>query len=167
MIDMDVELMDGVVVNGVRVALAVASGGAVDSAATSVSGQTPDPEVRTVKRRFIRKTEDKLRVVREFDACKSVGEKGALLRREGIYSSYVYRWRDELDKRALLGLSNQKRGPKADPARSEKLRIAELEKENIRLEKELKKSRIIIDVQKKLSELLGIAQDPPTEDAQS
>jgi len=167
MMNMTKELMDGVIVDGVCVSAPPASGGAEESAAMPASGRTPDPEVRVAKRRLIRKMQDKLRIVREFDACKSMGEKGALLRREGIYTSYIYRWRHELNQRALLGLSNQKRGPKADPARNEKLRIAELQKQVLHLEKELKKSHIIIDVQKKLSEILGIAQDSLVEGVQS
>ena len=163
MIDIDVKLMDGVGVGIDGVGVAGASGRVLESAAAAPTA-VPDPEVRSTGRRSIRKTADKLRIVREFDACKNAGEKGAILRREGIYGSYITRWRDEIDKRALLGLSDQKRGPKPDPARKEKLRIAELEKQTQRLEKSLRKAHIIIDVQKKLSEVLGITLRPPTEE---
>lgn len=159
MIDMTMELMDGVAVNGAGTPAGAVSGGAAINAgvATASSERIPNPEVREVKRRTYRKIEDRRRIVKEFDACVSVGEKGAVLRREGIYASYIHRWRHELDQRALLGLSNQKRGPKEHPAKKEKLHIATLEKQIVRLEKDLKKCRIIIDVQKKLSEVLGIA----------
>lgn len=169
MIDMTMELMDGVgVLNGVGVSAVGAPMPAAmkNAAAVPVSGLAPDPEVHEVKRKRIRKLEDKLRIVREFDGCSSAGERGALLRREGIYASYVHRWRYDLDQRTLFGLSNHKRGPKADPARKEKLRIIELEKQLLRTEKDLKKAHIIIDVQKKLSEILGIAL-PPVEDMPS
>lgn len=167
MIDIGVELMDGVGVgmDGVNGAGGgrgtVVEGLGLAAGSVAASAQAPDPEVRPIQRRFIRKVEDKLRLVREFDACRTTGEKGALLRREGIYSSYICRWRQDLDKKAL-SVPNQKRGPKPDPARKEKLQIAALQKQNLRLEKELKKAHIIIDIQKKLSEVLGIPLRPPT-----
>lgn len=169
MMDMSSELMDRVIANGAGTpAGGIPGNAAINTAVLPVSsGLTPDPEVREIKRRFIRKAEEKLRIVREFDACVSVGDKGAILRREGIYSSYIHRWRKERDQKALLGLSGQKRGPKEALAKEEKLRIAELEKQVLRLEKDLKKCHIIIDVQKKVSEILGIAQEPPVDGAQS
>jgi transposase len=160
MIDMGVELMDGVGVNGAGTPAGVGFGSAAKNVAAA-----PDPEVSEVRKRIIRSAEDRFKVVREFDACRGAGEKGAILRREGIYASYIYRWRHERDQ-AVAGLSNQKRGPKADPARKEKLHIVALEKQVARLEKDLKKCHIIIDVQKKLSEVLGITL-PQVEDMPS
>ena len=169
MIDSTKELMNQAGINGTRASVVgVSEDVAINTAVMSESsGQLPDPEVREVKRRLYRKLEDRHRIVKEFDACVNAGDKGAVLRREGIYASYIHRWRREIDQRALLGLSSQKRGPKEDPAKKEKLRIATLEKQVLHLEKDLKKCHIIIDVQKKISEILGIAQEPVTEDPRS
>jgi len=154
------ELMDGVGVNG-----AGTPAGGVFGATVKSTAAVPDPEVSEARKRIIRSAEDRFKIVREFDACKNSGEKGAILRREGIYASYVSRWRQERDQ-ALTGLSNKKRGPKPDPAKTEKLRIVSLEKQVVRLEKDLKKCHVIIDFQKKLSEILGIDL-PPVEDTPS
>jgi len=124
----------------------------------------PEPEVLEKKRNRYRSGPEKLRILQEIDTAPS--EKGAIIRREGIYSSYVTRWQKDRENGTLLGLSGQKRGRKKHPAHEEKMRIAQLERQNARLEKDLKKCHIIIDVQKKVSEILGITLDPvPDEDA--
>ena len=89
------------------------------------------------------------------------GEVGALLRREGLYSSHLTHWRQQLaahDART----PEPKRGRKPDPARPEKLRLEKLERENARLEKRLMQAEAIIDAQKKLCALLGL----PSSEAQ-
>ena len=118
----------------------------------------PDPEVteRAKRRRFT--AEYKLRILREADACKRDGDLGALLRREGLYSSHLTTWRRQRDEIAKAGLKARKRGPKskaADP------RVKKLERENARLKRRLEEAETIIDFQKKLSKLLGIQIKTP------
>ena len=128
----------------------------VDSGARGPAG-APDPEVpeRPKRRRFT--AEYKLRILREADACKGYGDLGALLRREGLYSSHLTVWRRQRDEIAKAGLKARKRGPKAkavDP------RVKQLERENVRLKRRLEEAETIIDFQKKLSALLGIPLKP-------
>ena len=125
--------------------------------------QEPDPEVmaKPQRRRFT--AEEKLRILEAADACKH-GELGALLRREGIYYSTLSKWRAARDRGAFAALENQKPGPKATEPHPAERRLAELERENQRLRDELTKARVIIDVQKKVSELLGLSpQDDSSE----
>ena len=117
------------------------------------AGDVPDPEVveKPKRRRF--SAEYRLRIVREADACKEPGEIGALLRREGLYSSLLTAWRRQRDEGALEGLRSKKRGPKAkavDP------RVKRLERENARLKRKLEQAETIIDIQKKVAGILGI-----------
>ena len=117
----------------------------------------PDPEVvpTAKRRRFTAK--EKLRILEEADACTEPGELGALLRREGIYSSYLSRWRRGRDRGQLQALSPKRRGPKP-PANSELMReMAKLRRENERLRARLAQAETIIEAQKKLSEVLGLA----------
>ena len=90
------------------------------------------------------------------------GSIGALLRREGLYSSHLDKWRKQRDRGALAGLGGQKRGRKPDPQAAE---IARLERENEQLRSRLERAERIIDVQKKLAELLGTmsAETPNSE----
>lgn len=122
------------------------------------AGGAPDPEVvpRATRRRF--SAAYKLRVVQEADACTQPGETGALLRREGLYTSHLTGWRRARDEGQLSALAPKRRGPKpgADPDRALKKRNDQLERENARLVKRLEAAEIIIDVQKKVSRLLGI-----------
>jgi transposase-like protein len=136
-----------------------------EGAETGRSNQ-PDPEVpaKTPRRSFT--AEYKLRILRELDTCTEQGQKGALLRREGLYSSNVTRWREQLDKGLLHGLG-QKRGRKPKKNVPEKKRIDELERENAKLRDQLKKAETIIDVQKKISEALGIPQNSNDKDDRS
>jgi transposase-like protein len=97
-----------------------------------------------------------LGIVEAADACREPGEVGALLRREGLYTSHLSIWRQQRREGALDGLSPNKRGRK--PRRpAEAKRIEQLEGENRRLREELRKAHVIIDVQKKVSRLLGNA----------
>jgi transposase-like protein len=115
----------------------------------------PDPEVKATPRRSF-SARDKLRILEEADACTAPGEVGALVRREGIYSSYLTRWRRARDRGQLDGLKSKKRGPKksADQALTEE--NAALRRENERLRARLQQAETIIDVQKKLSQILGV-----------
>ncbi|PIV84627.1 MAG: transposase [Nitrospirae bacterium CG17_big_fil_post_rev_8_21_14_2_50_50_9] len=101
--------------------------------------------------------------MKQADACTEPGALGALLRREGLYSSNLTTWRRQRDRGALSALTPKKRGRKEsvrDPhqAENEKLR-----RENERLTKRLRQAEIIIDVQKKISQILGIPLATPEE----
>ena len=122
------------------------------SAATPA--RPPDPEVpaKANRRRF--KAEYKLKILREVDACTEPGAVGALLRREGLYSSHVTSWRKQRDDGALKEMSGRRRGPAKDPAKAERREIERLQRENARLKKKLANAELVIDVQKKLSETL-------------
>ena len=109
---------------------------------------------RRQRRRFT--PEEKARIVHEAGRCKERGELGALLRREGIYSSHLTNWRAQLHREGLAGLAPKRRGPK--PVKDDKdRRIEKLEKEKARLEKELRISKGLIEIQLKAHEILGIA----------
>ena len=120
------------------------------------AGSHPDPEVteRPTRRRFT--AEYKLRIVREAAACKEPGELGALLRREGLYSSHLAAWRKQVAKGSLQGLKTKSRGPKPSPDKVLQQKIAKLEKENARLKRKLEEAEIILEFQKKAADLLGI-----------
>jgi len=128
-----------------------------DSSPLSASGkQSPtevDPEVNAKPERRKFSAEYKRRILEEADACTEAGQIGALLRREGLYSSNLVHWRRQRAEGALKALSPKKRGPKPDPLADEN---AALRRRNERLEAELKRAETIIEVQKKLSELLGL-----------
>ena len=123
--------------------------------------RAPDPEVteRAKRRRFT--AEYKLRVLRKADTCKGDGDVGALLRREGLYSSQLAAWRRQRDELAKAGLKPRKRGPRAkvvDP------RVKQLERENARLKRRLARVELMLDIQKKASEMLGIPLSHPNKD---
>ena len=113
-----------------------------------------DPEVRAVAKRRQFSAAYKLSVLAEADQASAPGAIGALLRREGLYSSQLTQWRRERDTGALEALS-RRRGRKAKMTAEQK-RIAGLEARNARLEHELSQAHTIIEVQKKLCTLLGL-----------
>ena len=106
------------------------------------------------RRRFT--VEYKRGVVREADSCKGLGEVGALLRREGLYSSHLSAWRAARDRGELAGIGSRKRGPAPTPVDPRDKRVTELERENRRLLKRAERAEALVGVQKKVSELLGI-----------
>ena len=112
----------------------------------------PDTEVIPKAKRRQFTAAYKQRVLKEYEACAELGEKGALLRREGLYSSHITDWRRQQARGALVGLAQRRRGSKVDPQAAE---IAKLKRENERLRKRLEKAELIIDVQKKVSQMLG------------
>ena len=116
----------------------------------------PDPEFveSEPKRRF--PPEYKRRILEEADACNNRGELGALLRREGLYSSLLRTWRTQRQKGILEGLRGEKRGPKPHPADYLAQQLSLLEKENQLLRQRLEKAEAIIEIQKKVSHLLGL-----------
>ena len=117
----------------------------------------PNPEVvpRASRRRF--SAAYKRRIVAEADACSDRGAIGALLRREGLYSSHLSNWRREL---AAGTLGEKRRGRPAEPLAAEN---AQLRRENERLRRELEKTQLIVDAQKKLAQVLNLMDDNPTE----
>jgi transposase-like protein len=112
-----------------------------------------DPVVEAKARRRHFSAAYKLRVLREADRAKGPGEVGAILRREGLYSSHLTTWRRERDRVAKKGLAARKRGPKK---RFQDPRMKRLERENAKLKKRNRRLETLIEIQKKASELLGI-----------
>ena len=124
-----------------------------------VRERMPEPEVVTVGRRRRYSAEYKLRILEEADACSEVGEVGALLRREGLYSSSLVRWRRARARGELEGLAGQR-------GRVERAEVAGLRKElervlreKVSLEKRLVRAEAIIEAQKKLAEMLGLTTE--------
>ena len=118
-----------------------------------VAGQQrdrPDPEVPERARRRSFTARYKLEILAAYDAAVP-GEKGAILRREGLYSSHIVEWRRARDSGALAGLARPRGRPAPDPRDAQ---IARLQKEKDRLERELAKARFVVDVQAKLQALL-------------
>ena len=124
------------------------------------ANERPDPEVPVKARRRRFSAQYKKKILEEADACKGKpGAVGALLRREGLYSSHLTTWRKQREKAELDGLAPKKRGRKAKPVNPLARRVRELESETRRLRKQLDKAETIISFQKKLSEMLGISLD--------
>jgi len=130
----------------------------------AVGAGRSDPEVleKPVRRGFT--AEYKARILAEADACTEPGQLGALLRREGLYSSHLSTWRRQRDAGALSGLTPRKRGrkPKRSPVEQ---KCERLERENSQLREKLRKAELIIEVQKKLSQMLGDPQPVSREEA--
>lgn len=102
---------------------------------------------------------DKRRIVEAADRCTRPGEIGALMRREGVYSSSLSTWRRQREATELVALAPQKRGPKIPANRADTLEIAQLTRERDGLRRELDKAMLVIEVQKKLATLLGTLSD--------
>lgn len=129
------------------------------SAAKIPNFSPPDPEVTGKKPRRKFTAKYKLRMLEKADACTDPGQLGALLRQEGLYSSNLTTWRKQRDEGLLIAMSPKKRGRKAQPMNPLAPEVARLEKENQRLKQKLRQAELIIDAQKKISEILGIAQN--------
>ena len=128
----------------------------------------PDPEVpeKKARRKFTAKY--KLQILQEADACMESGQLGAFLRSRGLYSSNLATWRKQRDRGLLDALSPKKRGRKEKERNPLAPKVAELQKENVRLTRKLKRAETIIEFQKKISEILGIPQEePPEEEGES
>jgi transposase-like protein len=130
----------------------------------AVVGLEPEVEVvaKAQRRRFT--AEYKRRILREAEACRRPGEVSALLRREGLYSSHLAAWRAARQRGELAALGAKRRGPK--PARPDprQKQIAELERDNRRWQARAERAEALVEVQKKLAELLGLelpASDGP------
>ncbi len=118
------------------------------------NGSTTEVVAPARKRRRFSPVE-KLRIVREAAQCRKPGEVGALLRREGIHSSHLSAWRRALETHGVEGLGSRKRGRKAKLDAKER-RIAELEKKLSDADKELAIAHGLLELQKKVSQLLGV-----------
>jgi transposase len=125
--------------------------------AEDLEARIPDPEVvpKAQRRQFT--AEYKLRILEEADRCIEPGQIGALLRREGLYSSHLSKWRQLRARWQQDGLAPQKRGrPTQGPTAVDR---AQLQRENERLRARLEQAELVIDVQKKLAQLLGLSTD--------
>jgi len=133
---------------------------------TPITGKvdSPDPEVPEAKARRRFTARYKLRILQEADRCPEPGQLGVLLRREGLYSSNLTTWRRQRSEGILDSLSPKKRGRKAKEKNPLAERVGQLERENQRLRHKLKQAETIIEVQKKISQLLGIPLDSPESD---
>lgn len=127
----------------------------------------PDPEVpeKRPRRKFTAKY--KLRILQEAENCTAPGEVGALLRREGLYSSNLTAWRKQKEQGILQGVTPKKRGRKTKEKNPLAQRVAELERANRKLQSKLKKAEIIIDVQKKISQILQTDELDESEGSES
>ena len=121
---------------------------------------TPSPELahRPRRRRFT--AQDKLRLLAETDGAAGTGRIGAILRREGLYSSTLTEWRKARDGGANTALSPPKRGPKIGEPNPLTAELVAARKENARLALHLARAEVIIDIQKKVAALLGIPAMP-------
>jgi len=141
------------------------SAAAVKNVAASPAALRPNPEVVPDAKRRTFTADYKLQVLAEADAATAIpGAVGALLRREGLYSSHLTTWRRERRDGILKGLSPQKRGPKSkrNPLQEENQK---LRRENQRLAEQLRKAETVIDIQKKVGALLGWPAADPKETA--
>ena len=141
---------DSAEAEGARRATGVSAGGG--------PGVVPDPEVVEKAKRRQFSPEYKLRMLREADACRGEGQIGALLRREGLYSSHLVTWRRLRETGALAGMRSRKRGPKG---REEDPRLKQQQREIARLQRQLKQAMTIIEIQKKVAGMLGIPLNAP------
>lgn len=132
---------------------------AIEDAPGSAASPIPPASNSEVVPRARRRTftiADKRRILQAADLCTRPGEVGALMRREGVYSSSLSTWRRQREVADLAALAPQKRGPKADPARIDALLIAQLTRERDKLRVELGKAQLVIEVQKKVAALLDL-----------
>ncbi|MBF0126587.1 MAG: helix-turn-helix domain-containing protein [Magnetococcales bacterium] len=135
----------------------------MDAKATDLmgsQGERPDPEVSEKARRRTFSASYKVRILEKVDQCTHPGEIGSLLRREGLHSSHLTKWRRQREEGVLAGLSPRQRGPRKEPVNPLAQQVAAQEREIQRLRQKLEKAETIIEFQKKISELLGIALNP-------
>jgi transposase len=124
----------------------------------------PETEVAEKAKRRAFTAEYKRRILEEVDRATKTGEIGAILRREGLYSSVVSAWRQQREAGELAGLTPRKRGPQAKAPHPLERENEQLKRQLARLEKRAERAEAIIDLQKKVSEILGIQlPEPPPE----
>ena len=126
-------------------------------AEVSAAAVVPEVEVaeKAARRQF--NAEYKRKILKEADACTREGEIGALLRREGLYSSHLSVWRAARERGEIAGLAPRKRGPKVAPPDPRDRKIVELERETRRWKARAERAEALVDLQKKVSQILGIA----------
>ena len=120
----------------------------------SLSPSEVEVAAKPTRRRYT--AEYKHRILREAVACTRPGELGALLRREGLYSSNLTVWRKQRERREIEGLSQKKRGPLPKEKNPLAAKVATLERENRRLRARSERAEGLVELQKKVSEILGI-----------
>ena len=130
-----------------------------------MSTKSGQDQTKAKRRRFT--AEYKRKVLQEADACTESGQIGALLRREGLYSSHLVTWRHARERGELEGLAPKKRGPKAQEPNPLARQVVDQQREIARLKAENAKLQIICDVQKKVSQLLGVTLPTIPEDDES
>ncbi len=118
--------------------------------------ETLETEVVAKARRRSFSAKYKRDIVRRADACKKPGEVGALLRREGLYSSHLTTWRREVEEHALAALAPKKRGPKSRPVDPRDEELAALRRENAKLKARAERAELLVEIQKKVSQMLGV-----------
>ena len=144
--------------------MALVSSGFIPTEAMAVStSQEVEVLDKAERRRFT--VEYKRRILQEAEACTKPGELGALLRREGLYSSHLASWRAARARGELKGLSAKKQGPKARPVPAEAKRILALERENRRLRVRAERAEALVELQKKVAALLGNDLPPSGEES--
>jgi transposase len=131
---------------------------------TVVPAPAAAPELSDRPRRRTFTVQEKLRVLAETDGAAGVGGIGAILRREGLYSSTLSEWRRQRDSGALGALTPAKRGPKPALPNPLSVELAQVKRENARLARRLEHAEAIIEVQKKVAALLGIPLATPDSD---
>ena len=132
-----------------------ATEGAPESARPAAPlGSDSEVVARAQRRKF--SSADKRRILNAADRCSKPGEIGALMRREGVYSSSLSTWRSQRAAAELAAVAPHKRGPKIDPTRAAALHLAQLTRERDSLQEQLVKAQLVIDVQKKVAALLGL-----------
>jgi transposase len=143
-------MRDSAETEGARRATGVSAGGG--------AVVVPDTEVPAKAKRRQFSPEYRVQILKEADACKGPGEIGALLRREGLYSSHLVTWRRQRETGALAGMRAKKRGPRG---RAEDPRLKQQQREIARLQRQLKQAVTIIEIQKKVAGILGIPLNAP------
>lgn len=129
----------------------------------SQASEHPNPEVLEKAQRRIYTAEYKLRILQETDTC-SEGQIGAILRREGLYSSHLTTWRRQRQAGQLAALTDNKRGRKPLPENPLNAEVERLRRENQRLSHRLEQAELIIDIQKKASAILNITLETQPND---
>lgn len=124
----------------------------------------PNPEVTEKAQRRIYSAEYKLRILQETDNCAE-GQVGAILRREGLYSSHLTTWRRQRQQGQLAALRDNKRGRKAVSVNPLQAEVEQLRRENARLQRRLQQVELVVDIQKKTSTILGITLETPEFDS--
>ena len=117
--------------------------------------EAASPELKARQRRRTFSARDKLRILAELDGADTPGATGAILRREGLYSSAITGWRRQRAAGTYAALTPARRGPKPEPVHPLNARLAQAEQENRKLKQRLERAEAIIEIQKKVAALLG------------